>query len=75
MRRDVPGSKVTWPVLPNKKFSARSTKMVKENEVNQKIVKPVIIFKKKSGWFVAEYSAPWQHCLAGHRVLIGKGKK
>jgi hypothetical protein len=31
MRREVPGSKVTWPVLPNKKFSARSTKMVEEN--------------------------------------------
>jgi hypothetical protein len=31
LRRDVPGSKVTWPVLPNKKFSARSTKMVEEN--------------------------------------------
>jgi hypothetical protein len=30
-RRDVPGSKVNWPVLPNKKFSARSTKMVEEN--------------------------------------------
>jgi hypothetical protein len=31
LRRDVPESKVIWPVLPNKKFSARSTKMVKEN--------------------------------------------
>jgi hypothetical protein len=31
LRRDVPGSKVTWPVLPNKNFSARSTNMVEEN--------------------------------------------
>jgi hypothetical protein len=31
LRRDVPRSKVTWPVLPNKKFSAISTKMVEEN--------------------------------------------
>jgi hypothetical protein len=39
------------------------------------MVIPVIIFEKKSGWFVAEISAPWQHCLAGQRVLIGKGRK
>jgi hypothetical protein len=24
---------------------------------------------------VAEILAPWQHCLAGHRVLIGKGRQ
>jgi hypothetical protein len=25
--------------------------------------------------FAAEILAPWQHCLAGHRVLIGKPMK
>jgi hypothetical protein len=32
----------------------------------------VLIFDKNSIYFVAEISAPWQHCLPGHRVLIGK---
>jgi hypothetical protein len=31
---------------------------------------PVIIFDKNSRCFVAEISAPWQHRLSGHRVLI-----
>jgi hypothetical protein len=33
---------------------------------------PVLIFDKNSRCFVAEISAPWQHCLSGHRVLIGR---
>jgi hypothetical protein len=32
----------------------------------------VLIFDKNSRSFVAEISAPWQHCLSGYRVLIGK---
>jgi hypothetical protein len=36
------------------------------------IVIPVLIFDKNSRSFVAEMLAPWQHCLSGYRVLIGK---
>jgi hypothetical protein len=32
---------------------------------------PVLIFDNNARCFVAEISAPWQHCLSGHRVLIG----
>jgi hypothetical protein len=31
---------------------------------------PVLIFAKNSRSFVAEISAPWQHCLSGYRFLI-----
>jgi hypothetical protein len=50
--RALPGSKVPRPVLPNHKFSARSTKMAGENQVNQMIVIPVLIFDKNSLSFV-----------------------
>jgi hypothetical protein len=36
------------------------------------MVIPVLIFAKNSRSFVAEISAPWQHCLSGYRFLIGK---
>jgi hypothetical protein len=36
------------------------------------MVIPVLIFAKNSKCFVAEISAPWQHCLSGYRFLIGK---
>jgi hypothetical protein len=29
-------------------------------------------FAKNSRSFVTEISEPWQHCLSGYRVLIGK---
>jgi hypothetical protein len=36
------------------------------------VVIPVLSFDKNSRSFVDEISAPWQHCLSGHRVLIFK---
>jgi hypothetical protein len=35
------------------------------------VVLPVLSFDKNSRCFVAEILAPWQHCLSGHRVIIG----
>jgi hypothetical protein len=36
------------------------------------IVIPVLIFDKHSRSFEDKILAPWQHCLSGYRVLIGK---
>jgi hypothetical protein len=75
LRRALQGSKMSWSVLQNHKFFARSTKMVRGNYENQLLVTQVLIFDKKSRCFVAEISAPWQHCISGHRVvLIGENR-
>jgi hypothetical protein len=44
--RALPGSKAPWPVLPNHKFSARSSKVVGENSEKHMMVIPVLILPR-----------------------------